>query len=79
MALLLLADRDSTLFQYPYVEEQVLTESSTLDLRDYLSECLSEASVDSFYNPKTHPNNLLDFHVRKLDRFNSHFAALTCE
>lgn len=64
MALLLLTDRDTLLYQYPYDEirstpAQPLDEDSEEFLKDSLQLC----SLEPHYNPMIHPNNLLDYKV----------------
>ena len=64
MALLLLTDRDTVLYQCPYNEirstnRQPLDEDAEQFLKDSLNLC----SLEQHYNPMIHPNNLLDYKV----------------
>jgi hypothetical protein len=67
MVLLLLADRDSVFFQYPYsssIESRFDTpnEDTELMLKESLSLCPNEVN----YDPSVHPNGLLDFQKNEL-------------
>ena len=67
MVLLLLADRDSVLFQYPYSPHkgsvfENRNDDTELILKESLSVCPSEVS----YDPNVHPNGFLDFQKNEL-------------
>lgn len=68
MVLLLLADRESVLFQYPYqqMEGESFNDGETNtsnEIGDFLSAGLATFPKENSYNPILHPNGYLDFQV----------------